>query len=832
MFHRDLHSSPRRHTPRLLLVLSCLLLASLLLGGARAGWAADSWQAGVATANITPPQLMWMAGYGSRNRPAESKLTDLWGKALILQDANGQQAALLTVDLVGIDRKLSQRICRSLQDKYGLARHQVAICTSHTHCGPVVGRNLGPLHYLLVDQRQQRLIDEYADRLHDQLVEIVGKAIDDLGPVTLAAGDGSCDFAVNRRENPAAEVPARRKTGTLRGPFDHDVPVLCIRQPDGDLKTVVFGYACHATTLSFYQWCGDYPGYAQEELQQRRPGCVAMFWAGCGADQNPLPRREVALAKKYGAKLATSVEEVLDAEMTELAPQLKTMYQEFPAPLAPLPNRAHWESLAKSGNKYEQARAKMLLARLDRGESLSQTYPYPIQCWTLDNVAWYMLGGEVVVDYALRLKQEIKNRPTWVAGYANDVMAYIPSRRVLREGGYEGGGSMVYYGLPAHWAPEIEDAIVNLAVTMAQPSRKIPVTIDLDGDAHRQVVVDREPGQYLGHPSTCLLEDGKTILCVYPQGHGRGAIVYKRSTDGGKTWSQRLPTPKSWATSKEVPTIHRVVDAEGKKRLIMWSGLYPARLAVSEDDGASWSELKPVGDWGGIVVMGFVEALRDASGSPNGRYLAMFHDDGRFFTKNGKRSNTFKLYKTFSEDGGLTWSFPEVVYQSSNVNLCEPGCIRSPDGKTLAVLLRENARRKHSHIIFSNDEGKTWSAPRPLPLSLTGDRHTGKYSADGRLLISFRCISPRGVTGRPFDGDWVSWVGTWEDLLLGRPGQYVVRMKDNTKGYDTTYPGVEALPDGTLVTTTYGHWDQGEQPYILSVRLKLEELDQRAAQQK
>ena len=288
------------------------------------------------------------------------------------------------------------------------------------------------------------------------------------------------------------------------------------------------------------------------------------------------------------------------------------------------------------------------------------------------------------------------------------------------------------------------------------------------------------------------------------------------------TWSDRLPTPASWTTSREVPTLHRVIGPDGTKRIIMWSGLYPARLSVTEDGGANWSELKPVGDWGGIVVMGFVEALKTG----NGHYLAMFHDDGRFFSKDGKRTSEFKLFKTSSKDGGLSWSFPEVVFESAAVNLCEPGCIRSPDGKTLAVLLRENARRKNSHVIFSQDEGKTWSEPREVPLALTGDRHTGKYGPDGRLFISFRCISPTAKrAGRPFEGDWVAWVGTWDDIVNGRDGQYSVRLKDNTKTYDTAYPGVELLPDGTIVTTTYGHWAQGEAPYILSVRLKLSELD-------
>lgn len=247
-------------------------------------------------------------------------------------------------------------------------------------------------------------------------------------------------------------------------------------------------------------------------------------------------------------------------------------------------------------------------------------------------------------------------------------------------------------------------------------------TLDLNDQTHRQVLVDREPGQYLGHPTTCLLEDGKTLLCVYPKGHGRGAIVYKRSLDGGKTWSDRLPTPDNWAGSKEVPTLHRVVGPDGTKRLIMWSGLYPARLAVSEDDGQSWSPLKPVGDWGGIVVMGSVEPLRTGAG----HYMAFFHDDGRFYTADGKGTGVMTLYKTVSTDGGLTWGTPEAIYASSEIHLCEPGCVRSPDGKRLAVLLRENRRRKHSHIIFSDDEGATWSEPREVPLALTGDRHTAK----------------------------------------------------------------------------------------------------------
>ncbi|REK08289.1 MAG: exo-alpha-sialidase [Planctomycetota bacterium] len=360
------------------------------------------------------------------------------------------------------------------------------------------------------------------------------------------------------------------------------------------------------------------------------------------------------------------------------------------------------------------------------------------------------------------------------------------------------------------------------AASAAEPPRGYSIpTIDLADEKDRQVVVDREEGQYLGHPTTCLLEDGKTMLCVYPKGHGRGAIVYKRSNDGGLTWSERLPTPENWATSLEVPTLHRVVDADGNKRIIMWSGLYPARLAVSEDDGQTWSELKPVGDWGGIVVMGSVVKLEQP-----GHYLALFHDDGRFFTSENRMQDpaVMTLYKTLSTDGGLTWGEPEAIFASSDVHLCEPGAVRSPDGKQLAVLLRENRRKKNSHIIFSDDEGATWTEPREVPGSQTGDRHTAVYAPDGRLFISFRDTTHES----PTKGDWVAWVGRYEDLVEGREGQYRVRLKDNHKGADCAYPGVEILPDGTIVTTTYGHWEPGKKPYIVSVRLTLDEIDARA----
>ena len=423
---------------------------------------ANAWQVGVAKQVITPAEPIWMSGYASRNRPAEGKHNDLWAKVMVLQTAAHDRTVLISLDLIGIDYDLSHAICRTLEQKHGLARHQIAICTSHTHSGPAVGKNLRSMLRNVLDAAAIAKLDAYAQRLHNIVVDLVDQAIASVAPAQISWGTGFTTFAVNRRENRADQVLDYRKLGQLQGPVDYDVPVLAVRTPTGELRAVLFGYACHATVLSGYEWCGDYPGFAHEEIERNNPGAVALFWAGCGADQNPLPRRDVELARKYGTMLADAVQLVLDGRMVPVAGQLAGHYQEIPLAFDELPSREQLVADTQSDNQYVVARAEMLLEQIDQGTPLRPNYPYPVQTLRIGNdVVFILLGGEVVVDYALRFKAALGGRRIWVAGYANDVMAYIPSRRVLDEGGYEGGGAMVYYGQPTVWGPQVEEAIVG-----------------------------------------------------------------------------------------------------------------------------------------------------------------------------------------------------------------------------------------------------------------------------------------------------------------------------------------------------------------------------------
>jgi hypothetical protein len=414
------------------------------------------FQAGVARKVITPTGSIWMSGYAARTRPSEGVVHDLWAKALALEDARGGRVVIVGTDLIGLPREVSDEVAARVKKKHGLQRAELMLNSSHTHSGPGVWPNLQVMFDVSPGERQ-RLID-YRDRLVDDLVQVVGAALADLAPATLAAGHGSAGFAVNRRQPSGKGF----KLGVNpAGPVDHDVPVLRIAAPGGKLRAVLFGYACHNTTLGGdrYQLNGDYAGFAQLELEKALPGATALFLMLCGGDQNPYPRGTPELAAQHGKTLAGEVQRVLAGGLRPVRPAIRSGYEEVKLELARR-DRAVFEQEAKGNDRFRKRRAEAVLAALDAGRQVWQV-PVPVQVVGFgENLAMVALGGEVVVDYALRLKREFPQTDLIVAGYTNEVMCYIPSRRVLGEGGYEAVDSMIYYGQAGPFAASVEEALI------------------------------------------------------------------------------------------------------------------------------------------------------------------------------------------------------------------------------------------------------------------------------------------------------------------------------------------------------------------------------------
>ncbi len=428
---------------------------------------ADEWKAGTARAVITPDQPVWLAGYGSRRVP-EDKLHDLWMKALALQAGDSDPVVLITSDFQGVPRSMSNRVFARLRAEYGLQRTQVMFTFSHNHCGPRLGDDL--IDYYPVDARQEKLVAEYTDRMVERTVLLVRDALNSLQPARLQHGTGRTTFAVNRRNNSEADIPELLAAGTpLVGPVDHSVPVLHVTTGDQKSLAVLFGYACHPTTLSFTTWCGDYPGFAQLQIEKQFPGTCAMFVNTCGGDQNPLPRRKVELCEKYGTMLATAVSEVLTSSMQPVQPTLRTDFRMIQLPYLEVVDREQLEALLQDGSAIRARWAARLLRQLDKGQEFETGSPYPLHAWKLgQELLWIGMGAETVVDYALRFKLEY-GPGTWVMGYSDDMLAYIPSRRVWEEGGYEGGSFLYEYGRPAfRWQGDMEDRIATAVDHLVQ----------------------------------------------------------------------------------------------------------------------------------------------------------------------------------------------------------------------------------------------------------------------------------------------------------------------------------------------------------------------------
>jgi neutral ceramidase len=420
--------------------------------------AAAGWQASVATIDITPDKSLWMAGFAARTQPSQGVAMPLHAKALALKCGEQPAAVLVTVELLGVTARMTDRIASLVQRRHQLRRADLLFNASHTHCGPVVDEQLSVAYGLTPAQLAD--IRAYTLQLEDKLAAVIGTALSQLRPAQLSYARDEAAFAANRR---VKFVPL--------GPVDHTVHVLRVDGQDGSPMAVVFGYACHNTTLpaTIVQFHGDYAGVAQAMLERRHPEATAMFVAGCGADANPAPRGTLELVEAHGTTLADAVDRGLKSA-APIGASLRTAYGTVDLPFAGTTVREQWRRQLEIDDIYMQRHAALMKTLVDRSGHLPEAQTDPVQVWRfgassggtdVTGFTLVALGGEVVVDYALRLAREYPDQRMWVAGYSNDVFGYVPSLRVLREGGYEGGDAMIYYGRPGPFSDKVEELIVN-----------------------------------------------------------------------------------------------------------------------------------------------------------------------------------------------------------------------------------------------------------------------------------------------------------------------------------------------------------------------------------
>lgn len=431
------------------------------------------FRAGVARIKITPETPIWMSGYASRKHPSEGVTHDLWAKALAVDDGRGGRVVLVTVDVIGLSRPISDLVAARVQKEYGLDRASLVLNAAHTHTGPVLRANLAAMYDL--DAENVRRIEAYSRKLADDLTAVIGAALGDLRPARLWYGHGSLAFAVNRREPTAKGM----KIGVNpNGPTDPEMPLLKVTAPDGSLRAVLFGYACHNTTLGgdFYRISGDYAGFAQIAFEKAHPGVTGMFLMLCGADQNPNPRGTLELAEKHGQEMAAEVGRVLSGPFRRVGAPVRAAFQTIELPLAPH-TRETFTARLQDRNPYVARNARLMLEAYDQGRPLRRV-PFPVQAVRFGkDLTLIALGGEVVVDYALRSKREFgaNKEPLVVLGYSNEVMCYIPTRRVVREGGYEAVDSMYYYGMPGPFSEDVEeDLFAGIRGVLKRVGRRAP----------------------------------------------------------------------------------------------------------------------------------------------------------------------------------------------------------------------------------------------------------------------------------------------------------------------------------------------------------------------
>jgi neutral ceramidase len=468
MRHRLCDTSPlRQQGPRWRVGLVSICLAVWACGGT-AFAAEPEWKVGLAQVKITPEQPLPLSGYGGRTKPFEKVAGDLYVKAIVLEDNAGQRAALVTSDLLGFPAAVAEPICEVIQKKTGLKREHILLNSSHTHAGPQLA-----LKVAAKDQTGEALrVVEYTRQLQDKVAEAVIQAAGRLQPAQLSWSSGVVHFVMNRREfTPSGVILGVNP----RGLADRGVPVLRIDGADGKPRAVLFGAAVHGTTLGpdNYQLCGDYAGFAQAYVEERYPKAQILFMLGCAGDANPYPRGTMDLARRHGQTLGEEVCRVLDGKFRPVRGPLQIAFDRANLPLAAL-STEEVRKLAANKRGAQAFAAGQMLAMLERGDKPPAHYTCPFTVWQFgQDLTLAGLPGEVVVDYVTFLEKELGPNQLWVAGYCNDVFGYLPSARVLKEGGYETRG--LYAGGAGIFDPTAEAIVVQKVRDLAKKAgRKVP----------------------------------------------------------------------------------------------------------------------------------------------------------------------------------------------------------------------------------------------------------------------------------------------------------------------------------------------------------------------
>ena len=436
-----------------------ILLIFLLIQSPLLAQSASPWKAGAADVDITPDYPVRLSGYGGRTTETQKVAQRLHANALALKWQDDAPAVIVTVDNCGVPAAVRAEVLKRLAaGGRAVADERFALHSTHTHCAPML-KGVLPFLFgedLAADQLQH--IERYTEELTAHIVSIVGQALDRMEHARLERSVGKVYFAFNRRLKTDTGF---QNAQNFSGPTDRALPVLCVKSADGKkLIAIHASYACHCTTLGNNEIHGDWAGLAHEELELRFPDSVCLIAIGCGADQNPYPRTETRFAIEHGVSVAKEIVRLINSPMQSLSGPLNCAHREVMLPFDKLPTLAEWQAKAADPNKWTAYHARKHLAKLERGERIPPALPYDIQVWNYGNdLLTINLPGEVVVDYSLRFKSEFDPARTWVNSYTNDVPCYIPSNRVLEEGGYEGGGAMIYYGRPARFAPGIENII-------------------------------------------------------------------------------------------------------------------------------------------------------------------------------------------------------------------------------------------------------------------------------------------------------------------------------------------------------------------------------------